>query len=62
MKTDVTIKEDLPLEVAYTLENPPAPKPQEPRRCKFEREQKRLDASKREWFKAMVWGMWTTGR
>ena len=59
---DVRIKTDLELEVAYSWPNPPPPKPVEPRRCKFEREQARLDANKRDWFNRLVWAQWTTGK
>jgi hypothetical protein len=59
---EIRIREDLPLEVAYSLENPPSPPPIPPRRLKYEREQKRLDRDKKAWRRAMVWGMWTTGK
>lgn len=62
MKPDVRIKEGLPVEVAYTVENPPSPPPVPPRRLKFENEQRRMDQDKRLWWMRMVWGLWTTGK
>jgi hypothetical protein len=58
----IEIREDLPLEPSYTLENPPSPPPIPPRRLRFEKEQARLDRDKAAWWRAMVWGMWTVGK
>jgi hypothetical protein len=58
----IRIKENLPMQVLYTVANPPPPKPKPHPKLKYEAEQRRLDSNKRAWFAAMAWGMWTTGK
>jgi hypothetical protein len=62
MKNELRIRNDLQMETLYQWPNPPTQRPKELRSARYERIQRQLDADKRKWFNAMVWGMQTTGK